>query len=1362
MTAIFLKLLNMSITASWLVLAVIVLRLLLKKAPKAITCALWGLVAIRLLCPFSIESVFSLIPSAEPVSPEIVHTEKVVLDSPVETIVPTVTPSTVESVAPTLPTVPTTPEVSVDPVQIALTVASVVWILGILAMAAYALVSYLRLRKKVAEAVEIDQDVFLCDRVDTPFILGIFRPHIYLPSAIEDRDMEYVLAHERAHLRRRDHFWKPLGFALLTVYWFNPILWVAYILLCRDIELACDECVIRDMGVEDKKAYTSALLNCSVPRKMIVACPLAFGEVGVKQRIKSALHYKKPAFWIIVVAVLASIAVAVGFLTDPKDNDKTITDYRSLVAYAPKANGVFAYAYSEEGRKLLELYEEPLRKFESKEELDAFRTEFADVFVMDATYNGIPSFNSTVHDYDADFFAKNVLFLWYTESTSGTCRYHVDGIERDGEKLTINIEVENAIEVNDYRDWFLFVSVKKDEVEGCTEFAVQTYADGVLSYRQAPYYSAEVAYAGVSSDSSAIYTESLNSEKLFIDGPEHLPIYKFETVGELDTFKAKYTDVLSLTEGYGEIPPFAEVTETYDDAFFKEYFLFAIYRRTANSDDRYTVAGTYVGDSSLTVHVQQITYGTTQEEIGLFLLVAVDNKYAPYCSEFDAYMVYDPAVAQDPIVGTWSTKTVTDTAEDFVLFTFNANGSGEKITPTGENGYIASTFIYETKNDILTLWYPSAASAQYTYAVEDGYLTLQQGDESITLSAPLTDSELLGTWQTGWMRFYSGGKTATTRIALTFYANGTGFESGHGTGKAFVYAANGETVSVTYTSAISDGEMTAFGSGSGLALGEESTYTFTGSTLTIARADTPKRNETFIKVPQSDALVGEWTIATGILGLDPEDVPDDPTTTFTFNEDGTGLQSTNVDGVESQQFAYSFENGRLTLTYFSVKTESYDTVSQFLYTLRNNTLTLSDVNDPKRSMTLTRAGENAVDSDAQSTDATNTTPGDAVFTAKLFANGETATLHVTETDAQTVKLSACKNGTEVWSTTLGTAHAGWSSFHLCKQDGQDYLLEYSPTMYQGRATYTYTLFCLSQSGDAVKRASNTLEFDINFPAAMHVDAIVAFVDEVNALLENSELIVSTLSGDKQIGSAAAPVHMTETLSWLDEDGIRYADGASLREKLTQYIEANKYKTLAKAESYDVEVLAVADEITYTEFLLKVGEKEKSFSGMCLWQDASIEDPKIYVEDLTHDGYPEITVIFAYNRGVCVYQEDIHIFDSRTLEEYEVEKVYDTIGNYVDFSSDKEAFYIQTTDGMHTIQKQMFAEDYDAEEFFDRPATDMIYRYSVSNGALHVSMTCQITISGSYGAVVADYAFENGKFVYKSSSFSEPQVSVHTN
>jgi antirepressor regulating drug resistance, predicted signal transduction N-terminal membrane component len=313
MEAVFLKILNMSIAASWIVLAVIAVRQLLKKAPKWITVLMWGLVGIRLVCPFSLESVFSLIPSAETVPGDILYTNTPTIHSGVEAFNSVVNPIISDSLAPAV-------GASVNPIQVIAFAASVIWIAGIVAMFIYTVVSYIRIYRKVKEAVPYKDNIWLCDHVDTPFILGVIRPKIYVPSAMSEQDMKYVIAHENTHLKRHDHWWKPLGFLLLTVYWFNPILWVAYVLLCRDIELACDEKVIQDMGTESKKPYSDALINCSVPRRMIAACPLAFGEVGVKGRVKSVLNYRKPAFWIIVAAIMASIVLAVCFLTDPAES----------------------------------------------------------------------------------------------------------------------------------------------------------------------------------------------------------------------------------------------------------------------------------------------------------------------------------------------------------------------------------------------------------------------------------------------------------------------------------------------------------------------------------------------------------------------------------------------------------------------------------------------------------------------------------------------------------------------------------------------------------------------------------------------------------------------------------------------------------------------------------------------------------------------------------------------------------------------------------------------------------------------------------------------------------------------------------
>lgn len=323
MSGIFLKLLNLSISASWLVLVVLALRLVLKRAPKWVNVLLWGMVALRLMLPFSIESALSLIPSAETLSPEVVWFDPApTITSGVTIIDNAVNPSLSESFA-------AAPLASVNPLYVWTYLAGWVWLIGLAAMLAYALVSYLRLRRRVSASIPLRENIYVCDEVPSPFILGIVHPCIYLPSALDEAQRGSVLSHERAHLARRDHWWKPLGFALLAVYWFNPLLWLAYTLLCRDIELACDERVLRGMDAGQIKDYSSALLACSVPRRMIAACPLAFGEVGVGARVKNALRYKKPAFWVVAASVIVCIVVAVCFLTNPR----TDTDAAGLVGF---------------------------------------------------------------------------------------------------------------------------------------------------------------------------------------------------------------------------------------------------------------------------------------------------------------------------------------------------------------------------------------------------------------------------------------------------------------------------------------------------------------------------------------------------------------------------------------------------------------------------------------------------------------------------------------------------------------------------------------------------------------------------------------------------------------------------------------------------------------------------------------------------------------------------------------------------------------------------------------------------------------------------------------------------------------------
>ena len=299
MSAIFLKILNMSAAASWVAAALLLLRCCLKRAPKWVNVLLWGFVAVRLLLPFSIESMLSLLPRTEVIRPAVTNV-------PVQT-----------AAAPAIGTTAAAASgAAASPLSI-WTILAWVWLAGAAVLLLYGAVSSLCLHRRVCEAVRLRGNIYQSERIDSPFVLGTISPKIYLPYRMDSCGWQYVIAHEQAHLRRGDHLWKPLGFLLLTIHWFNPLMWLSYLLLCRDIELACDEKVIRGMGNAQRADYTQTLLACSVSRRSIAACPLAFGEVGVKERVKSVMHYKKPAFWIVLTSVAVCAAVAVCFLTDP-------------------------------------------------------------------------------------------------------------------------------------------------------------------------------------------------------------------------------------------------------------------------------------------------------------------------------------------------------------------------------------------------------------------------------------------------------------------------------------------------------------------------------------------------------------------------------------------------------------------------------------------------------------------------------------------------------------------------------------------------------------------------------------------------------------------------------------------------------------------------------------------------------------------------------------------------------------------------------------------------------------------------------------------------------------------------------------
>ncbi len=332
MSNLLLTVFNMSFAASWLVLAVVLLRLVLKKAPRWIHVLLWAMVGLRLVCPLTLESALSLIPSAQVVSPQIVLDDSPAIHTGIPPVDQVINPVFTQTFTPD-------PTGSANPLQIWVAVAGIAWLAGMAAMGIYTAISYWRLRRRVMDAVLLEERIYQSGRIDSPFVLGFFRPRIYLPAALRAENMPYVIAHERAHICRKDHWWKPLGFLILAVHWFNPLMWLAYILLCRDIELACDEKVVRLLDAPSRADYSQALLSCSVSRASIAACPLAFGEVGVKARVKSILNYKKPGFWILLAAVIACVAVAVCFLTDPA-NDTQESSYKSSYSDRVLAIGV--------------------------------------------------------------------------------------------------------------------------------------------------------------------------------------------------------------------------------------------------------------------------------------------------------------------------------------------------------------------------------------------------------------------------------------------------------------------------------------------------------------------------------------------------------------------------------------------------------------------------------------------------------------------------------------------------------------------------------------------------------------------------------------------------------------------------------------------------------------------------------------------------------------------------------------------------------------------------------------------------------------------------------------------------------------
>ncbi|MBQ8869136.1 MAG: hypothetical protein IJ027_05400 [Oscillospiraceae bacterium] len=575
MSEIFLKLVNLSITASWLVLAVVVLRLVFKKAPKFIHCIMWALVGIRLVLPFSIESIFSLIPSAQTIPDELLTENSFDINTGINFVDDRVNDYLgshyYEGV-----TVPANNGYDI------MSILAVIWLAGIAVMLVYTLVSYLRIYKRVSASICVKENVFICDDIDTPFILGVFRPRIYLPSSMSEADAEYVIAHEKAHLKRLDHLWKPLGFLILAVYWFNPVLWLAYFLLCRDIEFACDEKVIGSLGAEVKKPYSDALINCSVPRKMLAACPLAFGETSVKSRIKSVLSFKKPAVWIIIASILAVSVAAVCLLTNPKTNDNK----EPSSSNGSNVSGGVSSGISQE------------------ENVNA-------------------SFNATVLEVGSN----SILVSPDKDSNEF----------RSSDKISVSKNVISQIPIPNLAVGSRVMVVYNGQIlesypaQINNVFAIYLVEAGSVDV---PY---KISYANYTTK-SWIYESALNISKMYQDSQKHLPIYKFESRDELEQFKASAGGSLSISESYDNIQSLNDATAEYGAEFFKDNALILTYLSSTSSTWRYGVKEIYNDGKNFKLTIMRSDSSETGDSAmcGWYVTTEVKKVEIKNCTSFDA------------------------------------------------------------------------------------------------------------------------------------------------------------------------------------------------------------------------------------------------------------------------------------------------------------------------------------------------------------------------------------------------------------------------------------------------------------------------------------------------------------------------------------------------------------------------------------------------------------------------------------------------------------------------------------------------------------------------------------------------------
>ena len=655
MDSLFLKILNMSITAGWLILAILVLRLLLKKAPRRLTFLLWAVLALRLIFPFSIESKLSLVPSVETVSPEILFAEKPEIHSGIPAVNSFVNPRIQESLSPT-------PAAGVNPLQIRTRLAACIWLAGMTLLLLYAFLSYWRLKRKLRTSIRLEDNIWISDEIDTPFILGLFKARIYLPSGMDPEQKAPILAHERAHLARGDHFWKPLAFLLLAIYWFNPLFWLAYVLLCRDIEVACDEKIIRSMEKEERLAYSQALLAGSVSHRSVMSCPLAFGELAVKERIKSVLNYRKPAFWIILLALIASVALAITFLTNPKEAVPTEPGDPTAGEIDPEgSNPPVTAAEAVEWLNVLavdywpESMETSLTEFpgvvfrwtaDRVEAVSGDKVEVLyggmpvwDVFFCDLTGDGRPELCSTV-SFGSGIIDDHIVVYDYAEKVSytlaGRLVYNYRLFLDEGLLYVIkspymgNDVLERGLLL--FEDGNLLMQGDSDPLPkdpaSNEEMHFRTYASPV-GYSEAGY------------DAMLDLAVNRDIERSYGKWKRLIPLVKLDSRDDFDSFYQDMSAFFNFDSGDDASPAFSEEAKAYTEDFFSKNSVFVSYVIAGSSADYFEIAGTYSDEKdTMILAIRTVGYGPGDAVMGGYFLVAeTDKSYVSAFSAYDALLV---------------------------------------------------------------------------------------------------------------------------------------------------------------------------------------------------------------------------------------------------------------------------------------------------------------------------------------------------------------------------------------------------------------------------------------------------------------------------------------------------------------------------------------------------------------------------------------------------------------------------------------------------------------------------------------------------------------------------------------------------